>query len=422
MASSMLARWREAEALADELLHSPASSQRVHAAHQLATSCQPGGCLVRLRAAGSGDFHFGAYSRDAYAGGVATSALCSALLTDASVAVREAAMAALHVLQPVGDEGVKHALLAVLELRVDADDEPMRREAVDLLVHLSSHHDLELVARLAMLLEAGGWEKSEWTDAKYEELCAMLPPPGRTLVRRPLRRLLAGLGEPLYTGRTLSVVLPASSQGRGSREAGLTTIAIPAFPDADAGSLVGMMLLLSEPVSPGGRALVRRDGSVPERDVLGERTTATSLGTPGGGYLGPPTDGTGGLQTEGRMVTHDSVVHMLRLEFACLGRALAKQLNPQLAARSYTLTIEGEKLKDPLVHLRTRGVLSPVFKSDSGEDGLHIALEDVIVNDKGMDSVVLIELRVWGGSELGNAKINKKKGNAPASGCMPARG
>ena len=101
---------------------------------------------------------------------------------------------------------------------------------------------------------------------------------------------------------------------------------------------------------------------------------------------------------------------------------MAKQLNPQLAARSYTLTIEGEKLKDPLVHLRTRGVLSPVFKSDSGEDGLHIALEDVIVNDKGMDSVVLIELRVWGGSELGNAKINKKKGNAPASGCMPARG
>jgi hypothetical protein len=74
------------------------------------------------------------------------------------------------------------------------------------------------------------------------------------------------------------------------------------------------------------------------------------------------------------------------------------------------LTIEGEKLKQPLVCLRTRGVLSPVFESESGEGGLVIALEDAIVRDKGMDSALFIELNVWGGSELGNAKFNKKKG------------
>ena len=74
------------------------------------------------------------------------------------------------------------------------------------------------------------------------------------------------------------------------------------------------------------------------------------------------------------------------------------------------LTIEGEKLKQPLVCLRTRGVLSPVFESESGEDGLVIALEDAIVRDKGMDSALFFELNVWGGSELGNAKFNKKKG------------
>ena len=74
------------------------------------------------------------------------------------------------------------------------------------------------------------------------------------------------------------------------------------------------------------------------------------------------------------------------------------------------LTIEGEKLKQPLVCLRTRGVLSPVFESESGDDGLVIALEDAIVRDKGMDSALFFELNVWGGSELGNAKFNKKKG------------
>jgi len=81
------------------------------------------------------------------------------------------------------------------------------------------------------------------------------------------------------------------------------------------------------------------------------------------------------------------------------------------------LTIEGEKLKQPLVCLRTRGVLSPVFESESGEDGLVIALEDAIVRDKGMDSALFFELNVWGGSELGNAKFNKKKG-ITASDCV----
>ena len=324
---TQLGRWLEAESLAGELLNNRATGQRVHVAQTLGTACRPGGCFVRFRGTGSGDFHFGAYSRDAYAYGVASSALCTVLLTDASVAVRQAAMAALHVLEPVGDEGVKHTLLAFLELRAGADDGPMRRDAINLLVSISSHRDLELVARLAMLLEAGSWEQSEWTNAKYEELCAMLPPPGRALVRRPLRRLLADLGEPLYTGRTLSVVLPASLQVRGAPEAGLTTIAIPAFADAQAGSLVGMMLLLSEPMPPGGRALARKDRVV---DVLAERTEALSLGTPGGGYLGPPRADVGGLQTEGRMVTHDSVVQMLRLDFACMGRGMAKLLNPQV--------------------------------------------------------------------------------------------
>ena len=74
------------------------------------------------------------------------------------------------------------------------------------------------------------------------------------------------------------------------------------------------------------------------------------------------------------------------------------------------LTIEGEQLKQPLVCLRTRGVLSPVFESESGEDGLVIALDDAIVRDKGLDSALLIELKVWGGSELGNAMVNKKRG------------
>jgi hypothetical protein len=328
-------RWREAEAHAKDLRSGPSTSLRAHAARELGAVAWPGGCFLRFRGRGSGDFHYGAYSRDAYAFSVATTVLCEALLTDASAAVHESALRALQHLSPVGDETVKHALVAFMASQFDPTRTELLNAAKTVLIGIGSHRDLELVARLATILEAGGWEKGAWTKAKYEELCFMLPPPGKhTILPRRLRRLLADFGDPLYSGRTLPVVLPSSEENYARGDTGLRTVAIPALPDAPAGSLEGSMLLLStrREVARGGGA-----ASVGASDLLEERNAALREGRPGGGFLGAR-DGevsSGQLDTEGRVVSLDSVVHMLGLHLTCRGRRWADKLNPKQGARRW---------------------------------------------------------------------------------------
>jgi len=122
----VLGKWVEAQTLAADLRSHPVTSLRVNAAHELGEVVRPGGCFISFRGKGSGDFHLGAYSRDAFAYSVATSALCEALLTDASAAVHEAAMGALRKLDAMGDEGVKHTLLSVLALYLDPGSTELR--------------------------------------------------------------------------------------------------------------------------------------------------------------------------------------------------------------------------------------------------------------------------------------------------------
>jgi len=269
-------------------------------------------------------------------------------------------------------------------------------------VACSSHRDLELVARLAMILEAGGCQQGPWTDDKYDELCAMLPPPGRAALPRSLCRLLNDKGTHLYTGRTLPLVLSQSAQDSSSGEAGLTTVAVPELPDVPLGSLVGNMLLLSVHMPSSST-----HGS--RRDVLCERGVAHSLGTPGGGFLAPPVAAAGkALLSQGRIVSRDSMASFLSLNVQCLARDLAQHFNPTLAARSYRLVIEGEKMQGPVFCKEVRAVRSPFFAPPKGEDSHVIALQDIMVRDKGMDSCVLLEVSVWGGAHLAKASWDRK--------------
>jgi hypothetical protein len=287
MASTRIAElqsWEQAEALARDLCENEATGVRLHAARALGGVARPGGCFVRLWTRGSGDHHLGAYSRNAYAYGVATWALCNALLTDESAAVLEAALDALRQLHPVGDEMVKHALLSAMVLHVSPTSVPLREAAVDLLVTVSSYRDAELVARLALMLEAGeDWPQTTWTDAKYTQLCAMLPPPGCAVLPRPLRRILADSGDALYTGRTLPVLhTPASSPSGGLHTDHMTFISVPQLSDASPGSLVGSMLLLSADHVPPplqGPGIISSTSSGAHH--LASRTAAHALGTPG---------------------------------------------------------------------------------------------------------------------------------------------
>ena len=57
----------------------------------------------------------------------------------------------------------------------------------------------------------------------------------------------------------------------------------------------------------------------------------------------------------------------------------------------------------PLLCKTARAVSAPVFLPPDGEGGMQLALDDVLVRDKGLESAVLIELLMWGGEELGNA-------------------
>ncbi len=329
-----LAKWKEAELFAEDLRSNPTTSLRLNAAHSLGRVARPGGCFVRLR---TGSLHCGVYGSDAYAYGVATSALCEALLTDSSAAVHDAVIDALRRLDPVGDEAVKHALLSALSLTSGAESRQLQAAVADALAHLFSHHDLELVARLSLMLEAGAWDQSAWIDAKYQELCAMLPCRGRAALPRRLCRLMAQYGDTLYTGRTLLLVLPRSAGGNSSQRSRLTSIAVPSLPEARAGSLVGYELLLST-------------------------HTHTSRGHEAARvYLGPHEPALH-LQTQARHVEHDTSVSFLTLSFSCLGRGAAMRLNPLLGARTYKLVIESEKVEGALVSEVARGVLSPVFR------------------------------------------------------------
>lgn len=405
-----LAKWLEAEALSEVLLTHRVVALRVNAAQELGSLARPGGCFLRFRGKGSGEYHYGGYARDAYALGVATSALCRALLTDASIAVHEAAIGALRTLQPAGDEAVKHTLLSVMELHVGDDKKDLRAATVELLTSCWSHRDLELVTRLALTLEAGGCEKEPWIDAKYQELCSMLPPPGRSALPRKLRRMLAHLGVALYTGRTMPVVLPSSAGVAAGRTLdGWHSVCVPSLSDVPAGSLVGSTLLLSvhSSASPYPTPHVP-----PPVDVLAERVGALELGTPGAGYLGAAVTGLG-VVTYARTISRDIVVKMLRLKISCLGRALAKALNPLMAARTYKLSIEGEKVQGPLATLTARGIHAPVFVSEQGADTVLLPFDDFVVANKGMDSSLLIELLVWGGAELGKAQRQPQRDGRP---------
>jgi hypothetical protein len=127
---------------------------------------------------------------------------------------------------------------------------------------------------------------------------------------------------------------------------------------------------------------------------------------------------TASIETQGRTVDKDSTTDLLLLSFTVVGGNLALQANPMQGARRYRLVIESERnlgnpdpalRHRPLLVREARAVLSPVFAADEGEQGLLIAVEDLMMAEKGLETAVFIHLQVWGGRELGLAQVEELK-------------
>lgn len=174
-------RLRHVEGLAQELTNAASeTSDRVHVADLLGSSALAGGCYVSISSLRGRQYepgqHLGQWSRDAWEFHAAAEALSQALLVDPRRVVKDAAIAGIRRLNPLGHHTVKHALVSALAVEAQSGDSHLASAIADALVQVVDHRDLEIITRLSLMLETGLVNHKDWTDGLYHQLYARYPP------------------------------------------------------------------------------------------------------------------------------------------------------------------------------------------------------------------------------------------------------
>ncbi|EKX52815.1 hypothetical protein GUITHDRAFT_101266 [Guillardia theta CCMP2712] len=307
------------------------------------------------------------WQRDAWLLHDVVRVVCDLFTNEESFTVKFAALEALRRLRPRGDETAKEALLSFFgEKRnffghkIEAKHS-LAEKALEVLTSICDWSDVHVLFRLSVLLRVGSCCEEMWIADRVDLLRSCLRDEGSgNEVPPALTRELLKVDVKLSTGK---------EGGGGSERAG---------DDAEQGEFCkDCMLLLSNPLEEEEAALMR-DGLH---------------------YFGPCAKANS-VFSQAREIVDDVPLESLCCDVKVEDEVMDYDPMQTGAPRGFKLTISSET--GVVEEAIGRAVYHPRFSN------LVLPLQELMSDEKGLQSPVLMQLYTWGGAELGEAMYDVK--------------